>query len=201
MYPQHIFDREVEKYMNEKQATEKQTTAVPRSMFDLEGEWFNLLEMSRQEMDPETGEYLIEEQIDAAFTALAGDIETKVAGCGFVLLRLKKEADMVKDEERRLQAKRKRVEGGYDRLEGRLREMMQLTKTDKVTKPQISVTLRKATKQVEVTVFEQLPKKYITHSPAPDPRPDKQALARDLKANVEVPGARLVDGKRSILVK
>ena len=121
----------------------------PKSMFDLEGEWVRLLEMAHQGFDPETGEYLTEEEIDKAFAELSGDFDDKIAGCGFVLLRLKKEAAMVDEEAKRLKLKKARIDNGRARLEERVRELMALTAKDEgksVKKPWISVTLSKRSK-------------------------------------------------------
>ena len=180
----------------------RQTPKVPKSMFDLEGEYLRLLEMAHQGFDVETGEYLTEEEVDKAFASLAGDVENKVAGCGFVLMRLKKEAAMVDDEAKRLDDKKRRILAGHERLQERLRELMALTDTPSVKKPWISVTLAKESlNTVSVTNEGEIPNEYMTKPVAPSPKPILADIKKALKAGQVVPGAKLVPSKRTLTVK
>lgn len=195
--------KEMEKMENMMtEAGTRQTPKVPKSMFDLEGEWLRLLEMAHQGFDPETGEYLTEEQIDRVFAELAGDVENKVAGCGFVLMRLKKEAEMVDEEAKRLADKKKRILAGRERLQERVRELMKLTNTSNVKKPWISVTLSKPSKNtVEVTNQGAIPVGYMTIPILPARKPIIADIKKALKAGEDVPGAKLIESKRTLTVR
>lgn len=208
MYLPRTFERELEKLKERvmdntmQQAGEARHKPTPKSIFDLEGEWLRLLQMSHQGYDSETGEFLEPEDIDKAFANLAGDVEHKVAGCGFVLLRLKKDAEMVDEEAKRLATKKKRIEAGRERLEERVRELMKMTKTPTVKKPGISVTLSKASmNKVEITNERKIPDKYMSLPVTPLPKPIMAAIKKALKDNENVPGAKLVESKRTLTVR
>ena len=178
----------------------------PKSIFDLEGEWLRLLEMAHQGYDPETGEYLEPEDLDKAFAELTGDVEDKVAGCGFVLMRLKKDAAMVDEEAKRLKKKKDQILAGRERLEERLRELMVVTNTAKVKKPFVSVSLAKEQLgKVEVLDEGKVPGEFMTVPVAPDPKPMlteiKTFLKSALDSGKEISWAKLVPSKRTLTVR
>lgn len=178
-------------------------TKVPRSIFDLEGKWLRLLELSHDGFDPETGEYL---EMDKLFAELEGDVDNKIAGCGFVIMRLKKDAEMVNDEMKRLKEKKGRIDAGRQRLENRVRDFMALTSDESegksVKKPWISVTLSKPSKNtVSVTNPGEIPAEFMTVPVMPDPKPIVADIKKALKTGQHVPGTMLIESKRTLTIK
>ncbi len=185
--------------------TETKSAKHPRSIYDLEGEFIRLLEMAHQGFDPETGEYLNEDEIDRAFAELEGDLDDKIAGCGFVIMRLKKEAAMVDEEAKRLRDKKARMDKGRERLEERVRDLMILVADPgagkSVKKPWISVTIAKPSKnKVQLLNAKLIPSEFMTVPQAPDPKPIMAEIKKALKAKIEVPGAELVQGRRTLTI-
>jgi len=172
--------------------------SVPKSIYDLEGEWLGLLAALEDTFDETTGEYSEPTGIDEAFAALGEDVEAKLAGCAHVLKRLKADAAMVAEEEKRLAARRKRLDASRQRLEERVRELMLLTETARVKTPTISLTLSKASMRVEVV--GPVPAQYLTTPVMPEPRPMLAEIKKAIKAGVAVPGASLVEGRRSLRI-
>lgn len=171
----------------------------PMSVFDLTGAWLHLMDALEDRFDPETGEYREPEGIEAAFAALGEDVEAKIAGCGHVIRRMKADGNAIADEEARLRARRKRLDAGRHRLEDRVRELMILTETRTAKTASITVTLAKPAKCVEVT--GPVPEQFMSRPVMPDPRPVLADIARAIKAGIAVPGAALVDGKRSLRIR
>jgi hypothetical protein len=167
-------------------------------MFDLSNEYIRLLEMSRLGYDYETGEVLEEEEVDRAFAALTGDVQTKVAGAAFVVMRLDKEADMVDEEIRRLQLKKIRIQRGHDRLKDRIRQLMSLTEIDRVKTPSISVTLGKPAERVAIYDKELLPEEYRVSPPW---KPHKLAIKKAIQNGDEIAGAHLEKGQASLTIR
>jgi len=168
-------------------------------MFDLTGEWLGLLAALSDNFDPETGEYSHDpDELEEAFAALGEDVEAKLAGCAHVLKRLKADSAMVAEEEKRLAARRKRLDASRQRLEERVRELMLLTDTPRVKTPTISLTLAKASMRVEVV--GPVPAQYLTTPVMPEPKPMLAEIKKAIRAGVAVPGASLVEGRRSLRI-
>ena len=170
----------------------------PRSMYDLEGEWLGLLAALEDTFDETTGEYSEPTGIDEAFAALGEDVEVKLAGCAHVLRRLKADSAMVAEEEKRLAARRKRIDASRQRLEERVRELMLLTETPRVKTPTISLTLAKASMRVEVV--GPVPAQYLTTPVMPEPKPMLAEIKKALRKGARIPGACLIEGKRSLRI-
>ena len=168
----------------------------PRSMYDLTGEWLALMAALEDTLDEATGEYVEPLGIDDALAALGEDVRAKLAGCGHVLRRLKADAAAVAEEERRLRGRRQRIDASRQRLEERVREMMLTTGETRVKTPTISLSLSKPSSRVEVT--GPVPAQYLTTPVMPEPRPMLAEIKAAIKAGVAVPGASLVEGKRTL---
>jgi hypothetical protein len=175
-----------------------------KSMFDLKLEYAELLAQARTSFDPETGELTDEEadeRIDLKYSQLSGEIEEKVVGTSYVVLRLKAEEDSIKEEIDRLRARKARLRRGADRLKDRLRDFMAETGTKKVDTVSLSVTLGKPSKTVQILNEAEIPEEFMV-IPEPKPYPDKKAIAKALKnPDTSVPGAVLTEGKHRLLIR
>ncbi len=175
--------------------------STPKSMYDLGGEWLALMHASEPLFDAETGEEIdSDSSLDAAFAALGEDVTAKLAGCGHVLRRLKADAAQVADEEKRLRARRASIDASRERLEVRVRDLMDLTSTASVKTPTISVSLAKtAPRRPEVFDDALLPDLF--RAPPKPGAPILKSIKLAIEGGAEVPGARLVDGKRRLTVR
>lgn len=167
------------------------------SMFSLTQDFEDLLIISELGYDPRTGEAFEPDDIDKAFAELEAASEDKIAGTAFVLKRLKGEAALVKAEIDRLQAKKRSIENGHERLADLLRDFMRRTKLMKVKHPTISVSLGKPTQRVKVLDESKLAGIYIRTKT----EPNKSAIKKDLEEGIQVKGAELEDGPERLTIR
>ena len=76
---------------------------------------------------------------------------------------------------------------------------MEATGIEKISGPGVELSFRKSS-AVVVDGTDLIPAEYMRTKPAPEPEPDKKAIADAIKAGVEVPGAHL-EQRRSLQIK
>jgi len=104
------------------------------------------------------------------------------------------------DEIKRMTARKKTLQNNYDWLKEYLRSNMAENGITKITCPLFTASLRKAGKKVEIFSEKDLPVSYQTLVPATW-QINLVQIARDLKANIDIPGAKLVDAKQGLTIK
>lgn len=166
-----------------------------KSMYDLTTEFKMLLQIAEDSIDEETGEVLTD--VAARFDALTNEAEDKIAGTGFVLQRLKSEAEAIDAEVKRLTARRDALRNSRERLADRLREFMATVGMQKVKTPYISVSLGKPSESVVVDNVELL---------TPDCRavvyqPIKSVIKKHLESGTPLAGAHLEKGKPRLTIR
>ncbi len=133
-------------------------------------------------MDPETGEILNSDELDAL--TLARD--EKVENIALFIKNLKAEAEAIKAEEKRLSERRKTCENRAEWLKGYLQKNLD---GEKFKTAKVSISYRK-TQSVNVTDIWKIPTEFLKIA---DPTPDKVAIKEALKAGKAMEGAELVD--------
>jgi len=106
----------------------------------------------------------------------------------------------VDDEIARLTAIKRRINDRKQWLKTYLRDQMIACGITKIESDLFTITLRKPTKMVEITDEKDLPVEYQEMVPA-SWKIKKVQILKDLKADVEIPGAKLVDSKQGITIK
>jgi hypothetical protein len=174
---------------------------MPKSIFDLTGEWMRLMEATQDVFNPEDGTYVSPDpaDVEAAFAALGESVTAKLAGCGHVRQRLKADAAILKAEEQRLAARRRSLDAGRERLEQRMRELMELTDTTSVKTPSITVSLSKPGTRVEITDDIAVPLAF--RKPPVLGAPILKSIKMAIESGAEVPGAALVASKRRLTIR
>jgi len=186
--------------------------SVPKSIYDLEGEWLGLMAALEDTFDEATGEYSEPEGIDEAFAALGDDIVEKLGGCGFVLRRLRAENAAIAAEEKRLAAIRKRGAKAIERFEDRLKLLMVAAEDELKARsakgkkpgtctarvPGMTITLAAASEQLDIT--GPVPAQWMSTPVAPAPAPMRNEIKAALKKGVRIPGALLVPGNRGLRI-
>jgi len=104
------------------------------------------------------------------------------------------------DEIKRMTARKKTLVNSHDWLKNYLRLNMIDCGITKIESPVFTATLRKAGKMVEITDEKALPTEYQELVPATW-KILKAKIAKDLKADIDIPGARLIDAKRGLTIK
>ena len=127
-----------------------------------------------------------ERALKGAETALA----RKVEACDFVLSRLASEAAFYKARIAQMQDFMRAFENAGDRLLERLGEVLRETPGEMLEGETVAYKLVTSPGSVEVSVESEIPDAYkktvITH------QVEKARIKEDIKAGIEVPGARLV---------
>jgi hypothetical protein len=133
---------------------------------------------------------------------LTGELEQKAESLLGYVANVGSDVSAIDVEIKRLQARKQVMINRQDSLREYLRMNMEVSGTNKITCPLFSITLRKPTQMVDVVERSLLPDEYLLPAkPIPELQPDKRKILATLKAEVDVPGCRLMDGKRGLLIK
>lgn len=127
---------------------------------------------------------------------LEGAIE-KRDRLGEFIMRMESEAEAIRNEEKRLAARRQ----GFEKIAGCVRDsihqQMKEWQIKKVEGKMFTFAVQANPPSVEITDESQIPGDYLDYKPQVDRTKVKEAL----KAGMEVPGARLVTDKTSLRIK
>ena len=106
----------------------------------------------------------------------------------------------LKDEIARMSALVKNIDSKTDSFKNYISDNMQRCEITKIESDLVSITLRKAGKLVEIVDQDDIADEFLVVVPESS-RPDKKAILDELKSGGTVPGCRLIDGKRSLIIK
>lgn len=159
-------------------------------LYELVGSYRTLLEMA----DSESGEEFL-----AVLETLGDAIDTKVETCAKVVANLKADAAALKEEEARLAARRKSVDGNIDRLKAYMKENMTAADKQKIKTALFTIYITAGRPTVEVIDEEAIPTEY--RAEAKTPPPDKKAILDALKAGKDVAGTRLGTTEPSLTIR
>lgn len=143
-------------------------------------------------IDPETGEILDENALDR-LDALDIERSTKIESIGLYYKDVVAEADMVKAEKDKLDARQKALEKKADSLKQYLAKALD---GEKFKTPRIAVSYR-TTDKVEVADAEELPETFQRKKVSVEA--DKKAIKEAFKMGLDVPGAKLVKNTSTII--
>ena len=145
-----------------------------------------------QEMD------LDAETISDSLAAIKGEFEDKAINCVKWEKGIEGKIATIDTEIKRLQAMKKTVTHQRDSFREYIRGSMEATGIDKIECDLFTITLRKASQVVEIVDDKIIPAEY--KSEVVTVKIDKNVLKRALKDS-DIPGAKLIDGKRGLLIK
>lgn len=117
------------------------------------------------------------------------DFNNKIVGYGKVVMNINSDIIALKDEEKRLRDRRKRLENKVDYLQGRMLDAMTLTNVKNVNDPLLTIKTRK-NKRVSIVNEEKISDKYLIPQA---PKISKSDIRNDLKNGLAVEGAELTD--------
>lgn len=138
---------------------------------------------------------LPEEVIADTLESLSGELEVKARNVAAFVRNLEATAASIKDAEAQMAARRRAMENRAAGLRRYLLTAMQEAGISKIECPQFCLTVKANPPAVDV--FDQLmvPAEFMKQKPPP-PELDKAAVKDAIKAGREVPGCRLMQGKR-----
>jgi hypothetical protein len=108
-------------------------------------------------------------------------------------------AEAIKAQEARLRARRMRIEGRAEAAKRSILLILQSADLKKIERPLATVSRRAGAVSVKITDEEDIPSQMmiekITYTP------DKKAIKAQLDAGEKVPGAELVRGEETIMIR
>ncbi len=131
---------------------------------------------------------------------LTGDLVAKGKDVLLFMANLAGDIAAFDSEIQRMTARKKTMQNNHIFLTNYLRENMIQCNINKIESPLFTATLRKPSKMVEITSEKDLPVEYQTMVPA-SWQINKRQILQDLKAGVDIPGAKMVDSRQGITIK
>lgn len=148
-------------------------------------------EIIDEAIDPETGEVIDEEALDA-IAALQEQKDDAIEQMGLYYKDMMAEVDAVKAEAKKLTDRAKAVE---NRAETVKKYLVRALDGKKFKTPRLSVSYRKS-EQTVVDDLSKIPYEYLKWK---DPDADKAAIKKAIKAGEEVPGAHIEPNTSTII--
>jgi hypothetical protein len=156
----------------------------------------NYLALAEKLADGDFDAQTIADTIEAS--GITDELATKAQGIEYVARGAEAHNAAIDAEIARLQAlkaQRMRVAAGLRKY---LLENMQRAGIERIDCPLFSISIRKNPPAVEIFDAPSIPAEYMVmpEPKPPVPAPDKKAIAADIKAGKDVPGARLTQSMR-----
>lgn len=159
------------------------------TMNDIQAEIRNVLES----MECADVNEVDENVLDAYLDELASQESDKVDAYGFVLRQQSARVQFLKDEEKRVNARRKAAENALERMKGHLLHVMQSSGLRKVSGSTTTISIR-TTRSVKVSVgAEQLPNEFVRVKTTYEA--DKSAIKAAIDAGIVIDGCSIEDGE------
>jgi hypothetical protein len=131
--------------------------------------------------------------------ALEGELEEKLIACAHVVLNLESAAVAIEDAAAKQQARAARLKKRAESLRAYMLFHAQCVGMKPIEHTDFVLKLVNNTPSVIIDDAKQIPSEFMRTpepEPPPVPVPDKPKIAAALKADIEVPGARLLRGQR-----
>ena len=156
------------------------------SLYEISADF--LAALDAMEVDPDTGELLNADRLDAISAAF----EEKAEATALYIKNLTAFVGDVKAEEAALAERHKSAEKRVENLKGLLASSMLTVGRDKVETARAKISFRKST-QVQIDDEAALPPDFVTTTVTT--KPDKTAIKKAIQAGQTVSGAALVENQ------
>lgn len=123
-------------------------------------------------------------------------LETKATNVAFAYKSLVMLAEAGKKAEAQMKARRERIEKQAERVLAYLQYCMEVSGKTKIESPWFTLAIKNNPPSVDVFEPALVPRLYLNFPEPPAPTMNKAAIAKAIKDGWEVPGARLVTGRR-----
>lgn len=168
------------------------------ALYQLTGYYRALIDST---VDYETGE--VDESKVPGFQEilkkLDGDLDDKLDGCGKALKMMDAEMLALDAEEKRLYARRKSIENNKKHLRGYMLGCLELAGIPKRKTALFTIYTMPPKKKLEIVDESAIPMGY--RKVLGPPPPDNALIKETLESGKEVPGAKLVDGETTLVVR
>lgn len=132
--------------------------------------------------------------------SLSAEFDDKARNCMMIVRQLEANSAAIKSEIDRLKALQSSVDNSAESLKDYIKQNMESTGRDKLDLGLFKLTLKAPAISVDVIDADSIPGEYWRVIPETS-AVDKPLIAKMLKLGKEIPGAKLVAGKRALLVK
>lgn len=123
-------------------------------------------------------------------------LEVRAQNVAYAIKTLQANAEAIKGAEEAMAARRKAMENRAAGIREYLLECMSIAGVQKIECPHFVIKIAANPPSVVIDDERQIPAAYMKTPEPPPPTPDKKAIGDAMKAGAEIPGARLVRGKR-----
>ena len=147
----------------------------------------------------ESGE-LDEQTVKDTLESISGEFADKARNCMMIVRQLESDSAGIKAEIERLKSLQSQTDNAAESLKDYIKYGMETTGCEKLDLGIFKLTLKAATKAVEIFDESALPQDYFVVVPETK-RPDKTLISKAIKDGTNVSGAKLIDGKRALLIK
>ena len=136
------------------------------------------------------------EVVTDTLDAMSGGLQVKAQNVVMFARDLQATAAAIKEAEEQMAKRRKAIENRAKHLLEYVQGCMETAEVQKIECPYFRLAIQAKPPSVDVYEPGLIPAEYMRTPEAPPPAPDKTAIAKAIKEGQEVPGARLVHGKR-----
>lgn len=150
-------------------------------LYELAQNYQNLMELLD---NPEVPLDIIQKGLDE----VGEELELKVENIAKVIKSIETDVSGFKEEEKRLVARRKSLEGKIGSLKSYIENSMQTAGKDKIKGKLFTLTIQKNAPSLDISDEKKIPKKYYVKQ---DPVLDKKSLLEALKEGLKVKGVAI----------
>ena len=131
--------------------------------------------------------------------SLSGELETKAQSVAHMVRSFEADAAAVKQWSKDAAERAKAIENRAEHLRDYLARCMEACGLEKISGPGVELSFRKSS-AVVIDGQDLIPAEFMRAKPAPDPEPDRKAIADAIKAGKEVPGAH-IEQRKSLQIR
>lgn len=128
--------------------------------------------------------------------SVSGDFEEKAINVAMFIRNLEASAAAIKQAESDMSDRRKAQEKKAQVMKEYLKDNMQACGKIKIESPYFALTIKKNPSAVVIDDAGAIPSELYTYPVAPEPFPDKKAIAEAIKSGLVVNGAHLEQAER-----
>ena len=157
------------------------------NLFEISERYKNLAELvGSQDIEPEV--------IEEALRSVEGELSDKLQNITYIIKREESDINLIDEEIKRLQARKKAISGNVDRLKQYMFEAMKFADVKKVNTSLNTWSIAKNPASVNILDESLIDSQYIVVETVT--KVDKKKLLTDLKNGLEVAGAEIKQGER-----
>lgn len=157
-------------------------------LYDIAGDYAKLM---NEDLDPE----MIADTLDA----IEGEFEDKVESMIKMIKEQKMLSDALKVESKIMADRAKAINNAIENTKQYMITSMQAMDKKSINAGLHKLTIRKPSQTIEIEDADKLPPEFVDYKT--EVIPDKNKIKAEIKAGASIEGAKLVNGKSSLIIK